>query len=435
MTPAFSLTDDQTRANRLLGSPATHILLRGGSRSGKTFLMTRGMVIRGLKAPETRHAMFRFRLAHIKASVINDTFPRVMKLCFPEVPYRLHSTDFFADLPNKSRIVFAGLDDKDRTEKVLGTEYSTVYLNECSQISYDARNKVITRLAQQSSLALKAYYDANPPTVASWLYRMFERKLEPKSGAALADPSRYATMMLNPNGNRANLAAEYIAELEALPEKDRRRFLHGEYLAQVDGALWTMDTLDQCRTAALRDDGARKALTERMQRIVVSIDPSGCSGPEDSRSDEVGIVVAGKDRQGKAHVLADLTGRMSPEQWAGTAVKALDEWGADRIIAERNFGGAMVESTIRSHRISAPIKLVTASRGKTQRAEPIAALYEQGKVSHVGAFPDLEDQYCNFSSAGYQGSKSPDRADAAIWALTELMLGMSGPATVAPLRL
>ena len=220
--------------------------------------------------------------------------------------------------------------------------------------------------------------------------------------------------------NRANLADEYIKELEALPEKDRLRFLHGQYLTQVDGALWNIDGF--LREAEPVSDDARQALMARMNRIIVSVDPSGCSGPEDTRSDEIGIIVAGVDVEGQGYVLADHTGHYSPEGWAKEAIKAYDEWQADTIVAERNFGGAMVENTIRAVRATVPVKLVTASRGKTARAQPVAALYEQSKVLHVGHFPDLEEQMVNFSASGYQGAKSPDRADAAVWALTELML-------------
>ena len=420
--PSYSLTAHQTAANRLLGGPATHILLRGGSRSGKTFILTRALITRAIAVPETRHAVFRFRLSHMKGSIWGDTFPKVLKLCFPGLPAKINKSDFVITFPNKSEIVFGGLDDKDRTEKILGQEYATVYLNECSQIPYDARNKVVTRLAQKSRLRLKAYYDANPPSVASWLYRMFEAKVEPKSGAKLLDPERYATMMLNPDGNRDNLAPDYIRELEALPEKERRRFLLGEYLSQVEGALWSLDGLDQHRIAAEPDGADHAEIRDQMRRIVVAIDPSGCKGPEDKRSDEVGITVTAVDHNDNGYLLQDLSGRYSPEIWARVAVQAYDYWSADRIIAETNFGGALVTSNIRAHRENVPVSVVTASRGKVQRAEPVAALYEKGKVWHLGAFPDLEDQYCNFSTAGYMGPSSPDRADSAIWGLTELML-------------
>ena len=413
----FRWNPRQKVALSLLAGPARHVMLRGGSRSGKTFLLVIACIARALKAPETTHTILRFRFNHLLGSVINDTFPKAMKLRFPGVPWTLNQRDWDVEFGNGSRILFGGLDTGDRVEKILGQEHSTIYLNECSQLSYDARNKAVTRLAQKSDLALKAYYDCNPPTVGHWTYRLFEQKVEPKSGELLAHPEAYASMMLNPDANRANLASEYIAELEALPDKDRRRFLHGEYLAQVDNALWTLDGIGRNRRA--------RAQVPDLRRVVVAVDPSGCSGPEDTRSDEIGIVVAGVDVAGRGYVLKDLTGRYSPEGWAKAVLHAFEEFSADRIVAEKNFGGALVEANIRAVRRSAPVKMVTATRGKVVRAEPVAALYERDKVVHVGAFPDLEDQMCQFSMAGFQGSKSPDRADALVWALTDLMLGGS----------
>lgn len=416
-TSEFRLNPAQVEANRLMGGRARHIMLYGGSRSGKSFVIIRAMVIRALKAAGSRHAVFRLRFNHVKNSIVFDTFPKVMKLCFPDVPYRLNQTDWFVEFPNGSQIIFAGLDDAQRTEKILGLEFATIFLNECSQISFDARNKAVTRLAQKCGLALKFYYDENPPTKAHWTYRLFEMRVDPKSGEALPSPEAYASVLMNPDANRENLAPEYIQELEALPEKDRLRFLHGKFLAQVDGALWTADSIRRCARAQLPN----------LVRVVVAVDPSGCSGPEDTRSDEIGIVVVGRDAQGNGYILEDLTGRYSPEGWARKAVEAFDRHHADRIVAEKNFGGSLVESNIKAVRKSAPVKLVTASRGKVQRAEPVSALYEQSKVLHVGHFPDLEEQLCNFSSSGYQGAKSPDRADAAVWGLTEILLESRAP--------
>ena len=420
----FQLTERQAEANRLLGGPATYILLRGGARSGKTFLIIRAIVYRCLMAPGSRHAVFRFRFNHLKHSVIFDTFPKVMRLCFEGLPFRLSQTDWYVEFPNESKIVFAGLDEKDRTERVLGTEYASVLLNEISQISYSARNKAITRLAQKvqishgprkgQSLALKEYCDANPSGTSHWSYKIWMKGAEPTSGAALANPVDYATIQMNPADNRANISDEYIAQLETLPEKDRRRFLMGEFSAAVDNALWTQDLLDENRIAASQ--------LPDLARVVVAVDPSGGEGPEDKRADEVGIVVAGVDKAGIGYVLEDLSGHYGPEGWARAAITAYDRWSADKIVAERNFGGAMVESTIRTVRKMAPVKLVTASRGKSQRAEPIAALYEQRLIKHLGVFVDLEDELCNFSTAGYQGEKSPNRGDSLVWAATELMV-------------
>jgi hypothetical protein len=369
--------------------------------------------MRALKASGSTHAILRFRFNHLKASIIGDTLPKVVRGCFPGLRYELNKTDWFATFPNGSQILFGGLDDKERTERILGQEHSTIYLNECSQLSYAARNMAITRLAQNSGLALKAYYDANPPTVGHWTYRLFEMGIEPSSGKALEDRHLYASMRINPADNTQNLPGAYLKMLAALPEKERRRFLEGEYLSQVDNALWTLDRIQRVAEAQL----------PTMQRVVIAVDPSGCSGPEDWRSDEIGVVAAGRGQDGMGYALKDGSLRDGPNGWAKAALRLFDEHRADCIVAERNFGGAMVESTIRAIRPTVPIKLVTASRGKVQRAEPVAALYEQGRVKHLEAMPDLEEQLQAFSSAGYQGAKSPDRADALIWALTELMLG------------
>lgn len=422
-TPTFRLTDKQEEANAILASRARHILLRGGSRSGKTFLICRALIIRALKAPGSTHAVLRQRFNHLKHSVIFDTVPKVAGLCYPGLRLHLDKTDWFHELPNGSRIIYGGLDDKERADKILGQEHSSVFLNEASQISYAARNKAVTRLAQTSGLALKEYVDCNPPSVGHWTYRLWFGGVEPTSGEKLADPDAYASVQMNPADNLANLPDTYLAQLEALPEKDRKRFLRGEFLAQVDGALWTLDLIDRKRERRWRDEDERQALIARMKRIVIGVDPSGCAGPEDFRSDEIGLVAAGVDAQNQGYILEDGSGRYSPDGWARAAVEMFDRWDADAIVAERNYGGAMVESTIRTARARVPVRLVTASRGKAVRAEPVSALYEKGSVSHVGAFPDMEEQFCNFSTAGYQGSRSPDRADAGVWALTDLMLG------------
>lgn len=177
---SFKLTPRQTEATQLLGSEATHCMLYGGSRSGKTFALVRALLIRAL-AHKSRHAILRYRFNHIKASIIYDTLPKVLELCFPGVAEksRLDKTDWFYMLPNGSEIWFGGLDDKERTEKILGQEYATIYLNECSQIPWQSRCMAMTRLAQNTPLRLKAYYDCNPPSAAHWTYRVFVEKRDP----------------------------------------------------------------------------------------------------------------------------------------------------------------------------------------------------------------------------------------------------------------
>ncbi len=190
-----------------------------------------------------------------------------------------------------------------------------------------------------------------------------------------------------------------------------RQELEAEILDDIPGALWTR---------AMIDEALKPVDVPPMARIVVAVDPSGTKG--DESGDSIGIVVAGKGRDGRAYVLADRTCHLSPAGWGRVAVEAYHEFKADRIIAERNFGGAMVEHVIRTADPYASYEEVVASRGKSVRAEPVASLYEQGRVTHVKSMPDLEDQMCQMAGDGYLGEGSPDRLDAMVWALSALML-------------
>lgn len=210
--------------------------------------------------------------------------------------------------------------------------------------------------------------------------------------------------------NAANLPAGTLDRLRERYEGTRlgRQELFAELLEDVQGALWTTAMIEPNRVKGAPD----------LKRIVVAVDPSGTSGKD--AGDEIGIVVAGKSVDGRYFVLEDGSCKLSPEGWARQAARLYDKWAADRVVAEKNFGGAMVEAVMRNVAKDLPVKLVTASRGKAVRAEPIAALYEQEKVSHVGRFDALEDQMCAMTPAGFVGEGSPDRADALVWALTEL---------------
>ena len=234
----MKLTARQEQAQAVLAGPATHLMLYGGSRSGKTFLLTRNVVMRALKAPGSRHAIVRFRFNAVKASVVLDTFPKVMELAFPGVKADLSKSDWFARLTNKSEIWFAGLDDKERTEKILGQEYATIMLNEVSQIPWNSRNMAVTRLAQrvmqkidgqpETELPLRMYYDCNPPSKAHWTYKRFIKKVDPETGKPLENPGDYASFQINPGDNAANLSSNYMSTLQALPEPLRSQMLYGE---------------------------------------------------------------------------------------------------------------------------------------------------------------------------------------------------------------
>lgn len=220
--------------------------------------------------------------------------------------------------------------------------------------------------------------------------------------------------------NRANLAPAFFAEIIRRYEGTRfgRQEISAELLDDVAGALWTRAMLDAVRLAQGQSP-------PQMVRVVVGVDPSGTRGADDDRA-SVGIVAAGKGIDGLGYVLADFTCALSPAGWGRRIAEAVSLHRADCVVAEANFGGAMVESVLATANVGARVKMVTASRGKIVRAEPIAALYEQSRIKHAGALPALEDQLVAFTPDGYVGNGSPDRADAMIWALTELMLGQQG---------
>ncbi len=215
--------------------------------------------------------------------------------------------------------------------------------------------------------------------------------------------------------NRDNLAPAFFAHVISRYDGTRfgRQEIDAEILDEIQGALWTRAMIDEALVS-------RNVEMPKMVRVVVGVDPSGTRG-QDGR-DSVGIVVAGKAIDGRCYVMDDWTCSLSPAGWGRRVAEAVAQHQADCVVAEENFGGAMVESVLLAAQVGTRIKMVHASHGKIARAEPISALYEQGRVGHASAFMALEDQFCAFTFDGYLGKGSPDRADAAIWALTELML-------------
>jgi phage terminase large subunit-like protein len=439
---AFRFTDKQLAAQMVLSGAATHIMLYGGSRSGKTFLHVRNIVFRALKAPNSHHCILRFRFNHLKASVILGTFPKVMKLCFPNVKYNLSKTDWYVTFPNGSELWFGGLDDKERTEKILGQEYSTMLFNESSQIPKGARDTAITRLAELAEtkvmdgdqeivtgvLQPRAYYDCNPTNKNHWTYREFIQKLDPETRQPLPHPEDYAFFKMNPEDNKENLTANYLQTLGALSTRMRKRFKDGEFADATPNALFKDETIDAWRV----QDG----ILPDMQRIVVAVDPSGSGDRDNLDNDAIGIVVAGLGVDGNAYVLEDCTIKAGPAIWGKVVVSAYDRHEADIVVGEVNYGGAMVRHVIVTIRPRVNFRNVTATRGKVVRAEPFSALYEEGKIRHVGnRFQELEDEVTAFSTMGYLGPNSPNRADALFWALTELFPGIvSGRKNIEPVE-
>lgn len=213
--------------------------------------------------------------------------------------------------------------------------------------------------------------------------------------------------------NKDNLAPGFVSKVEAQFGGSMlgRQELDGELIEDIEGALWSRALLEDCREGVA---------TAPETRIVIGVDP-----PASAEGDACGIVVCALGEDGIARVLADCSVRKpTPEQWARAVAIAARGWKADRVIAEANNGGEMVKSVLHAADIALPVRLVRASRGKAARAEPVAALYEAGRVHHVGELPQLEDELCGLMAGGsYEGpGRSPDRADALVWALSELML-------------
>ena len=419
--PPFSLTPKQDEAVDLMATTALdRVMLYGGSRSGKTFVSVFAIITRALMAPGSRHAIIRHRFSSVKTSVGMETIPAVLKAAYPGAKFTLNKTEWVFTFANGSEIWLLGLDESpERVEKVLGKEYATLYFNESSQLAWGSVETALTRLAQQCvksdgrPLKLMSIFDCNPPGRAHWTYQHFMLGLDPTSKKPFEYPDTIGWLQMNPDDNRVNLPASYFRTLKGLSGAKRKRFLDGNFTEDAAGALWTQASLDAIR-------GPQPA---RFTRIVVAVDPSGCSGPEDYRSDEIGIIVAGLDSDGKAWCLEDGTMRGSPTQWGAKTTQLYRKWGADKVVVEDNFGGELVRTVIEATDKSVPVTRVKASRGKHVRAEPISGHTDNGRVGLAGDFPDLEYQLCGFLVSGYIGARSPDRADAFIWALTELLGG------------
>jgi len=402
----FVKTEKQKEAVRLLGSDAKYILLYGGSRSGKSFIIIRQIIIRCLKEAGSRHLICRLAFNHAKQSLWHDTIVKCLTLCFPGVHPIENKTDWFLQFPNGSQIWLGGLDDKERTEKVLGNEYATIFVNEASQVSYLAYSTLLTRLAQNTGLKNKMFVDCNPPATTHWIYKLFIQNKNPDTEAVI-NPELFSHMRINPDDNTENLPEDYIESvLGTLSIRQQKRFRYGEFLDDVEGALWTWDMIEKNRVMEL----------PQLVRVVIAVDPAVSHNDE---SDETGIIAIGLGDNGHLYVIGDYTGKYSPIQTALRINQAFDDKQADMVVAEKNNGGDYIQDVITLVNGRMPYKDVWAARGKTTRAEPKALLYSQGRVHHYGTYSKLEDEQTTWVSNS--GKKSPNRIDALVWGIHYLL--------------
>lgn len=417
----------QKLAKKLLGGDRRHILLRGGSRSGKTYILCWAMIQRAISASNSNHAVFRRYAVSARASLWKGTLRQVLQDCFPHLleTTKFNETEMTMTFSNGATISVMGLDDASRVQKVLGLEFVTIWINEATELNWSSISVLLTRLSQrvevdangltQRLMRPKFYVDLNPSGTRHWAHDMFIKKVKPGTLETWSEPDNYAEMQINPADNATNIDANYIASLNELSSKDRTRFLDGEWQNEVDGALFSQSNIDANRRSS-------DNLPE-MVRIVVAVDPAMSSG---DKADATGIVVVGKGIDDRGYVLADRSVEgATPEAWAKIVIAAYEEFGADRVIAERNAGGELVESVLRNVEANVSYKSLWSSKGKSARAEPVSALYERDMISHVGDLRELEAELCSLTS-GFSVSKagfSPDRADAVVHGFTELFMG------------
>lgn len=394
-----------------------YILVASGSRSGKTFIIIYAMIVIASLFPNSRQLIARKFFSHAKGSIWMDTLPKVIDLCFPKLKAAIkwNNTDFFITLPNSSEIWVTGLDDKERVDKILGREYLNIFFNECSEQSYDNYTTVLSRLAQlcfridsegnKIYAKNKVFADENPTTAKHWSKVLFVDKIDPETKLKLNNPEEYGFTFIHPHENQANISQDYIKMLENMPPAKRKRFLDGLFAESSDNALWDDDIINNNRVNEVVP----------FKRIIVAVDPAVTAT---DTSDETGIIVAGISYTNEMYVLDDQTGTYTPNEWANKTVETYNKWKADRVVAETNQGGDMVEALLRSVAPNIPYSKVHAVRNKQARAEPVSALYYQNKVHHVGVFPELEVEQTGWEAK--KGDKSPNRIDALVWAAADL---------------
>ena len=412
-----------------------NLLAFGPSRSGKSAIITAMIINRAMSYPGTKHAIFRLTMRSCRSHLFNGTFPDIMKMLYPDLwewmgkNGNINKAESWVEFPNTSKIHFEGL-DPNNIDKVLGAQYATAWVNECNEVQdYDIIQQLASRLADTAPLVdlntnkpvLDAdgkvqklrplmIYDCNPDVKTDWDYLCFVEKRHPITGKPFKPETlrKWRRVFLPRQENDHNLAKGYGDSLEdrydGSPEM-ASRFLEGRWRDDNPDALFRKSMFKY------RD----RPQDDFLLRIIVAVDPAGSNG---NNSDSTGICVVGLGMDGCAYILEDASIKGTPEQWAKRVGELYDSYGADLVVAEKNYGGQMVEHTIRTYRRNMPVKMVTATKGKRVRAEPVAMAYHKDKVFHTDTFKELESQMCAYKS---DTKKSPDRMDALVWGVSEVL--------------
>jgi len=377
-----------------------YYLITGGRGSGKSWTLS--LFLLNLTYEGGHVILFtRWTLTSAFISIIPEFIDKI-ELMNKEADFEITQSEIINKITG-SKILFRGIKTSQGTatanlKSIAGV--TTFILDESEELNDEDVFDRIDLSIRAANKPNRVILVMNPSYKSHWIYNRFVKQ-------KISNCTYIHTTYLD---NERNLSQSFIDQAQRVKQENLHRYEHlflGIWLDDAEGLLWSKPLIDKIKIAS----------KPNLERIVIAIDPAASANLD---SDETGIIVLGKDMHGKGYVLEDLSGKYSPNEWAKVASQAFKNWDADCIVAEKNTGGDMVESILRSQNTTARIKLVTATKGKYVRAEPIYSLYEQNKIYHVGSFPILEKQMVTFDP---DKGKSPDRVDALVWGFTELMLG------------
>lgn len=432
----------QVKLRAIIKDKATkYILARGGTGSGKTFEVMNCMIDRAISAPGSYHLCLRSTATDARLMLMDQTTRAVIdakfsnedgtsawellrdkgKITYDPMIITLDTIGPDGKPGAPSRIRFAGLDDN-KLDRVLGADYATIFINEVSLIDrFEPIETLKGRLRQKitnaagNELSLKFIFDCNPPSKRHWTYKAFSEGINPATGMKHKKPEQWRSLHMFGIDNAANLGGDYLEDLEDSGYIARKRFVEGEWFDDVDNPMFHSESI-----STTRKPPAIPGQTD-FKRIVVAVDPAVST---EKGSDETGIVVVAVDYENHGYVLEDLSGKYTAPQWGEIAVLAYKRWLANEIVAEKNQGGNMVLSTIRTVDEFAPVILIHASQGKEIRAEGTSTAYKQLRVHHCGVFRELEDQLLSFEVGFNRRLKgSPDRLDALVHGFNAILVG------------
>lgn len=408
-----------------------NIMAAGGIRSGKSVTLTAAMKFRADRAPGSRHGIFHRYANTCYRNMFDTTTPETMRILYgdewweafeADKAHYINKSDHIITWPNGSEFHYGGLDDMNKHR---GTKFSTVWINEANYASYDDAQVLQGRLSETIAelrpgkiLDTKFFIDLNPTVKSSWEYEVFVEGLIPGERSAIPDHADlYHWRLLNFADNKENLPANYFRRFEAMSESQRARDELGEWGEDNPNALFNLAKIGREPSPSI----------DSLSEIVVAIDPAGTAN---KNSDRTGIIVAGRDSAGGLHVLEDATCKEKPDVWIAKALELRETYDANWIITEKNYGQDILKSLMFRVAPNAPLKFVDAmGRGKRLRAEPVATMYERGRVSHAKPLRELEREMIEFDAPTFKGS--PDRVDAMVYALTHL----SGEKPAQPMRI